>query len=315
MVPCPRGMPYEIPVLARSYASFAGILAGFAFAAVVQTLTRPSGKTDEDAHAVVALMSAFVGFLLAALLYGALGAENSGAAVEGRAATEELVNGVTVGFAALTLLYGVVVMIDSRNLITAARGARFMVGVLVPALVTLQVAIAGGDTYFTELVSAGMSGHPCSLASYDTFSMMGVYVPTMIVLTLSVTVWFLREKIGRTRLPELRNSVPYITLAIVLVSAVLFSFIPPLNNAYRLPQWALYLLVSTTALFAAFISILTITKPEPTPKEIHSGRQPELVDNQDPQRPLLGHRAPGQASDHPATPAEGEGRSQGSGGT
>ncbi len=275
MFPCPSEMPYAIPTVARSYASFSGILAGFAFAAVVQTLTRPSGKSDEDAHAVVALMSAFLGFLLASLLYAILGAENRRAVVEGRATTEEMIAAVVLGFAALTLLYGVVVMIDSRDLTTAAEGARFMVGVPVPALVTLQVALAGGDTFIAQLVAAGAKGQPCSPAAYNAFSMVGVYAPSAIVLALSLAAWFLGERLGATRLPRFRNSVPYISLTLVLIATVLYSLIPPLNNAYQLPRWALYLLVWSTALFATFISILTVTKPLPTADEDSSSRHPE----------------------------------------
>ncbi len=279
MVPCPTEMPYEIPLVARSYASFAGILAGFAFAAVVQTLTRPSEKRDEDAHAVVALMSAFFGFLLASLLYAVLSAENPTAVVEGRAATEEVLAAVVLGFAALTLLYGIVVMIDSRDLTNAAEGARFMVGVPVPALVTLQVALAGGDTDIARLVAAGVKGQPCSLAAYNTFSIMGVYAPSAIVLALSLTAWFIRDRFSRTRIPRLRNSVPYISLTLVLLATVMYSFIPPLNNAYQLPRWALYLLIWSTALFATFISILTVTKPsqasQPTSEGDSSRGQPD----------------------------------------
>ncbi len=193
---------------------------------------------------------------------------------KGRAEAEEIVAAVALGFAALTLLYGVVVMIDSRDLTAAAKGARFMVGVPVPALVTLQVALSGGDTYIAELVRAGINGQSCSRAAYDTFSIWGVYVPSSIVLVLSVTAWILRARLDATGLSRLRNAVPYISLMLVLMATVAYSLIPPLNSAYQLPRWALYLLAWSTAACAALISILTVAEPgsstEPTPEEASS---------------------------------------------
>lgn len=262
MFSCPTEMPYDLTLVARSYGAFAGILAGFAFAAVVQTLTRPSGKNSADAHAVVALLSAFFGFLLAALLYAILNGESHAAVVEGRAATEQVMAAVVLGFAALTLLYGVVVMIDSRNLSSAAEGARFMVGVLIPPLVTLQVALAGGDSYIADLVSAGINGRACSRAAYDSFSVWGVYVPSTIVLALSLAAWLLRRRISAPNSSRLRDAVPYLSLTLALIATVAFSFIPPLNTAYQLPSWALHLLIWSTALFATLISILTVAQPE-----------------------------------------------------
>lgn len=118
-----------------------------------------------------------------------------------------------------------------------------MVGVPVPALVTLQVALAGGDTYIAELIAAGVKGQPCSPAAYNALSMMGRYAPSTIVLALSLAAWFLRKRISATRLPRPYNCVPYISLTLALIATVLYSSIPPLNNAYQLPRWALYLLV------------------------------------------------------------------------
>src|SRR5438270_781115 len=107
-------MPYDFSLVARAWGAFAGILAGFAFAAIVQTLTRPTPDKDRDARLGVALISAFLGLPLAAILYAVLNGENQEALRRGRGTVEELLAGVVLGFAALTLLYAIVVMIDSR---------------------------------------------------------------------------------------------------------------------------------------------------------------------------------------------------------
>ncbi len=211
---------------------------------------------------VVALVSAFIALLLASLLYGIMNSENTTAA-PGRMTAEEMMLAVILGFAALTVLYGVVVMVDSRQLTEAAKGVRFLVGVPVPALATLQVALAGGDSYLAELVYAGRSGQPlCSLTAYDTFSIRGVYVPSAIVLVLAVTIWLLRDHLTTPRVSKLRNAVPYLSLGIAVAVAILYSTIPPFDNGFRLPTWGLHILVWSTAVFATFISFLTVAKPQ-----------------------------------------------------
>ena len=98
---CPSHLAYDFTQIARSWGALAGILAGFAFSASIQTLTRPSGDKESDSHAIVALTAAFLTLLLATILYAILCGENAEALSRGRGESEEVLAAVVIGFGAL----------------------------------------------------------------------------------------------------------------------------------------------------------------------------------------------------------------------
>jgi hypothetical protein len=257
---CPAELPYTFSSIAKAWGSFAGILAGFAFAAVVQTLTRPTDDKDRDAHVVVALVSAFIGLLLATMLYAVLSGENDKALIYGRGTAEELLAGNVIGFAGLTLMYAVVVMIDSRGLTTAANGARIMIGVLLPPLVTLEVALGSLDNVFVEMVRQTQSHHVCSQGAYDSFRLWGAWLPSASVLLISVGSWRIRAKLS-ARIAPLRGLVPYLSVGLAVVITIIYACIPESRDDFHIAHWFMYLSTWTTAVFAAVTALLTIIAP------------------------------------------------------
>ncbi len=259
---CPTEVSYDFALIARAWGSLAGILAGFAFAAVVQTLTRPTEDKERDAHVVVALIAAFIGLILATMLYAVLSGENKQALVQGRGPVQELLAGTVLGFAALSLMYALVVMIDSRDLPGAATGARLMIGVLLPALVTLEVALGGLDNIFAEIVQQGINKQPCPRGAYNHFQAFGVWLPSLSVLAISVLAWVFRRRISAWA-AAFKDAIPYISVGLGVIMTTIFANLSQFNNAYRMAHWLLYLIVWVVALFAAMISMVTVVKRVP----------------------------------------------------
>jgi hypothetical protein len=261
-VSCPTGLAYNFATVARSWGSLSGILAGFAFAATIQTLTRPTRSKDRDAHVVEGLVAAFLALLLAAMLYAVLSGENQTAFVHGRGTTEEYYAGAALGFGALILLYAVVVMIDARGLTTAASRARVCVGLLIPALVTLQVTLGGEDSLFGETATSALSGRGCSRAAYNTYVQWGIDAPSLAVLAFSFVAWRLvRKPKKRPILEAARSSIPYVALVLVLAAVVAFSTLSEFEDDFRLPHWSLYLIAWSIAAFAGLASLVTLAAP------------------------------------------------------
>jgi hypothetical protein len=257
---CPTEVSYDFTMIARAWGSLAGILAGFAFAAVVQTITRPTGDKERDAHVVVALIAAFIGLILATMLYAVLNGENPQALVQGRGPAEELLAGTVLGFAAMSLMYALVVMIDSRDLPKAATGARLMIGVLLPALVTLEVALGALDNIFAEIVQQTIDKRSCRQGIYNHFQVFGAWLPSLSVFVISTLAWVIRSRISAWA-AALKDAIPYISVLLAVVVTATFANISQFNNEYRIAHWLLYLIVWVVGFFAALISIVTVVKP------------------------------------------------------
>ncbi len=107
---------FNLAQTAGLYSTLAGVLAGFAFAALIllitARLTSPGANVEAFAHAAQVLLAAFVGLVLTSLNYAILAGERYSG---GRAASEMLV--ASVGFAAsgVLLLYALAVTLDTAD--------------------------------------------------------------------------------------------------------------------------------------------------------------------------------------------------------
>jgi uncharacterized membrane protein YidH (DUF202 family) len=120
---CPSSS-FDIRATAGFYSTVAGVMAGFAFAALFyfitsQTSPRSNVATGPDAHttdrrdlAAQALGAAFGTLLLSSITYAVLAGEPKSA---GRAATIEVVAGVGFAVGAIHLFYAIVLMIRAHQ--------------------------------------------------------------------------------------------------------------------------------------------------------------------------------------------------------
>ena len=171
--PCP-GPAFNVAVTAGFYAQMTGLLAGFAFAAIVVLLTPTqnldreiiedrSGQGSDDSQAditrmelkanesgvMLALLAAFFALLTATLTYSVLAGETLPLS-QGRAATEELVDGLPFGLAVIMLFHGLTGLMDNGNIDEVAVWLSRVVAVVVAPVLTFYYLINGA----TDTVSA-----------------------------------------------------------------------------------------------------------------------------------------------------------------
>lgn len=145
---------FDISGSAAAYAILAGVLAGFAFTAIAAilpgTLPRRFGigpspvdvevsdrvgqpSRDADKHILISLFAAFLALIAATIEYGQLAGERACSLILGRAAAEEMLGSVALGFAMLILLYALVLLIDHVGVgADVPEHFRFLAAVLAP---------------------------------------------------------------------------------------------------------------------------------------------------------------------------------------
>jgi hypothetical protein len=148
------GCPWATNVVAISgfYSQMTGVLAGFAFTAMVVLLTptqvderRVSGR-NESKEVLAALFAAFIALVVATLNYAVLAGESM-ADAPARAYTAELVDGILFGLAAIMLFQGISLLLYAgrmdRLLIMMGRVVTVVVG---PTLTYYYLVNGASDT-------------------------------------------------------------------------------------------------------------------------------------------------------------------------
>ena len=146
---------FDISIVARNYAQLAGVLAGFAFVVINLVLDRGYRRRGDGksraAHEVehetltgVALMNAFLGLFLSAIQYSLLAGENGCSLTGGRAASAELLGGISFVASVYMLLYAVVQFV-SGSAGTLAKHCVFIVAVLVPPIAVFFIEATLSD--------------------------------------------------------------------------------------------------------------------------------------------------------------------------
>ena len=101
-------LAFDIAASAGWYSSIAGLLAGFAFVAVLLPLDHRGSEQQDSGtgDAVVAFVCAFFSLLILAITYAVLAGRVGEGPVAGVAAHEQMLNGAAFGAATLLLLFG-----------------------------------------------------------------------------------------------------------------------------------------------------------------------------------------------------------------
>jgi heme/copper-type cytochrome/quinol oxidase subunit 2 len=218
---------FDVSVVARSYAQFTGILAGFAFVVINLVLDRAyrrrsDGRSMEprevehETQVGIALVCAFLGLVLTTLRYALLAGESGCALIDGRAASVEVLTAVSFGASMYMLLYAIVQFFSGTAGILA-RHCVFIMVVLVPPISVFLVE----DTLTHLALSLGNpQTHRPLQPLWDWATRLAVPIPLAVGLVGAVA-WYLGIKRRRLASPagrvaqQLRTVVPYITVAVV----------------------------------------------------------------------------------------------------
>jgi hypothetical protein len=148
---CKLWLQFDFSQSAGNYSQLSGVLAGFAFLAIMLVLSRQHRRGSEsdavreyeqDNRFVTALACACLGLVTAATLFSLLSGEEGCALISGRALSKEVLAGVAFFFSVYTLLFGAVQLVAASALGTHFR---FIVAVLAPPLVVAFIVASLND--------------------------------------------------------------------------------------------------------------------------------------------------------------------------
>jgi hypothetical protein len=260
---------FDISIVARNYAQLAGVLAGFAFVVINLVLDRSYRRRGDGksraAHEVehetltgVALMNAFLGLFLSAIQYSLLAGENGCSLTGGRAASAELLGGISFVASVYMLLYAVVQFV-SGSAGTLAKHCVFIVAVLVPPIAVFFIEATVSDL---ALALANPTTRQPLQPLWDDANNLSVPI-ALAVLVVAAAVWRVgrKRRVAETpsapRVQTLRTALPYVTV-IVVISAVVraVTALPVRNPSAHLSGGEAWLWV---AVFAALMLVQSAT--------------------------------------------------------
>ncbi|OMC15204.1 hypothetical protein [Mycobacterium sp. SP-6446] len=218
---------FDISIVARTYAQFTGILAGFAFVVINLVLDRAYRRRGEghspdprevehDTQVGIALVCAFLGLFLTTLRYGLLAGESGCALTNGRAGSVEVLAAVSFGASIYMLLYAIVQFISGTAGVLA-KHCVFVLAVLVPPITVFLVE----DTIMHLALSLGdPRTHRPLQPMWDWANRLSIPIPLAIIIACAA-LWYIGIGRRRTESPpggiarRIRIAVPYITVAVV----------------------------------------------------------------------------------------------------
>lgn len=213
-------LDFDFAAAAGWYSSIAGLLAGFAFLAILLPLDHEKLSTQGAAadRSVVAFTCAFFSLVLVAFDYAVLGgaADPTGA---GRAAHEQMLSGTAFGLATLLLLYGLYAVLkaqgsDGEVFEPALRIILLMTGVLGPLTF---LALQFSNTLDLERLREAQEN--ATAAVCDNWELpRGVWLNLAIIAIAAVAILVLA--LARRRLPR-RPGASLLVSKTVLAFAVL----------------------------------------------------------------------------------------------
>lgn len=240
--PCVLWTGFDISIVARNYAQFAGVLAGFAFVVINLVLDRgyrrrgdgrprAEHEVEHETLTGVALMCAFLGLFLAAIQYSLLAGENGCSLTGGRASSAELLGAISFVASVYMLLYAVVQFVSGAAG-TLAKHCVFIVAVLVPPIAVFFIEATLSDL---ALALADQKTREPFEPLWSDANNLGVPI-ALAVLVVCATVW----RVGRTKrsseppssagVQKFRTAVPYVTVVVVVSVVVRALTALPVRN-------------------------------------------------------------------------------------
>jgi hypothetical protein len=225
---------FDIATTAGFYSQAAGVLAGFAFAAVLLILTRGEDSIDHEiaSHSLATFVCAFFGLLWSTIEYAVMAGASAPSSDEflGRAAISALVVGTGFALSILLLIYGVLQLLGSSGQFPQAKQAStFMVSTAGPIIMIL-------------FLSAGIQ----DVASAQ-------YLATSSCDTTILAAW--------------STGCAILGLAIVLGKGIMFRAVSPqwlIRRRDLLPIGVLYLVVASTV---GLVPVQTVMRENDTPPD------------------------------------------------
>ncbi|MFG1929757.1 hypothetical protein ACGFK1_03750 [Mycobacterium sp. NPDC048908] len=233
---CELWLQFDFSQSAGNYSQLAGVLAGFAFLAIMLVVSRQHRRGSEndavreyeqDNRFVTALACACLGLVTAAALFSLLSGEEGCALISGRALSKEVLAGVAFFFSVYTLLFGAVQLVSASAL---GKHFRFIVAVLAPPLVVSFIVASLNDLALSlanppdqpatphESILPGWTDSSASLWNF-AHGVMTWLIPT--VLAICFALW-----LGGFRWRRASGTTGPVGAALTRVVAAALTFLP-----------------------------------------------------------------------------------------
>lgn len=245
-----------------AYVQMTGLLAGFAFTALVMLLTptqvehRQPRDQPQAGQLFMALFAAFVAFLFSSLAYSVLAGE-SVADAPGRASTEELVDGLPFGLAFVMLFHGLALLLKAGNAyLTAVRTVHVVAVLVLPVMAMLYLSSAVPD-----LESARAKGGCTDPATYNLSLLL-----TLLTLAVLVATLVARRKWRPFREWTMRNqsAAPIIVLVICVLATGWAGDLATRGPGFLISQTWLVVYLEVTWLLLTGVGVILIASwPDP----------------------------------------------------
>ncbi|WP_081288316.1 hypothetical protein [Mycobacterium asiaticum] len=250
--------------MARSYAQFAGILAGFAFVVINLVLDRAYRRRGdsrvldprESAHETqigIALVCAFLGLVLTTLRYSLLAGESGCALTEGRAGSAAVLAAVSLAASLYTLLYAIVQFFSGTSALLV-RHCVFILAVIAPAL---AVAFVAQTLAHLALALGNPETRQPLQPLWDQANHLSTLIPVALI-GISAVMWVIGIKRRRSEAPvsglaqHFQSSVPYTTIALAIAvtmrSVALLGYANPAGHISPTEAWVWVGLLAATLL-------------------------------------------------------------------
>lgn len=233
MDPCRlTDVAFDVASSAGWYSAVAGLLAGFAFVAVLLPLDHDTDAQSEreTGHAVVVFVSAFFSLLILSITYAILAGRTGGGTVDGIAAHEQMINGAAFGLSVLLLMFGLRAVLGAygknRHVFDSARNLVLVVtSVLGP---TIVLALQFSNGLDVERYRMGGAGEPCVAGGMPPGVWLNLAI-TVAALIAVVVLALVRGRLPRWEAaPELiAKTVLGFTVLFAVWSAIVVPLLPP----------------------------------------------------------------------------------------
>lgn len=239
---CPPLHTFDVTKSATLYSTLAGVLAGFAFTALIYLLAAMGGQTRADRadqteiasqenHVIVSLFCALFALVITTFLYAILASEQNESLVQGRAASEEVLSGIAFAFSIAILFYALVLLIDGIGLKRTAREARAIIALTLPPLAMMFLGFTAQDMAFGELASTAQRVGRTMMCTTPPFYHQATFwaatVMPIVVLGVCGILWLVWSVRGtsenvlvRRQRRYIRNALPKLSLVIIVIAAV-----------------------------------------------------------------------------------------------
>jgi hypothetical protein len=256
----PPGLDFEIAETAGFYSQLAGVLSGFAFAALLFLVTGSGQWVTRDADLKLTLrlvVAVFVSLVLTSLSYAMLAGDTANG---GRAASIQLVVAsgfISAGIALLLLVYRVLDDLEAARVVPSGVGSstlaslRFLMAHALPVI--LVVTLLGGIGDYADIHFACRPG---SVLSRDDLELTGqLCVAAVVVLPLVAYLDRFRYLSSRRTI----LAVQWLARSAVglggVATALGFGLSAELGPEDTVPEWAIVPAVVTPTVFLLCVSV------------------------------------------------------------